>query len=56
MERDYEKQQLIQWLPAEMARAAGRSRFNLDALDKDSCGRCSATSTPSAGWPSSGPA
>jgi hypothetical protein len=38
MERDYEKQQLIQWLRAEMARAAGRSypRLDLDALDKDS--------------------
>lgn len=38
MERDGEKRQLVRWLRAEMARAAGRSypRLDLDALDKDS--------------------
>ncbi|PIE65598.1 MAG: hypothetical protein CSA24_02450 [Deltaproteobacteria bacterium] len=38
MGRDYEKQQLIQWLRAEMSRAAGRAypRLGLNAIDKDS--------------------
>lgn len=35
---DYEKRRLIQWLRAEMTRAAGRTytRIDLEALDMDS--------------------
>ena len=38
MAADYDKRSLIQWLRAEMARAAGRAypRLDLDALDLDS--------------------
>ena len=38
MAGDYDKRSLIQWLRAEMARAAGRAypRLDLDALDLDS--------------------
>ena len=38
MAGDYDKRHLIQWLRAEMARAAGRAypRLDLDALDMDS--------------------
>ncbi len=38
MDGDYAKRSLIQWLQAEMARAAGRAypRLDLDALDMDS--------------------
>ena len=35
---DYDKRRIIQWLRAEMARAAGRTypRLDLEALDMDS--------------------
>ena len=38
MAAEHERQQLIRWLRAEMARATGRSydRLKLDALDMDS--------------------
>jgi len=38
MAADYDKRSLIQWLRAEMARAAGRAypRLDLEALDLDS--------------------
>ena len=38
MAGEYDKRRLIQWLRAEMARAAGRAypRLDLDALDMDS--------------------